>query len=372
MQTETARDATLAPRPARGVSTAGIALERGPALRPILSYATDALVPDAQFGAWRQHCAPVVEMVGTLTARPGYAARCTIWKLGPFALSAVVAPAARYRRTAAQIRRDALDHWVISLPRLGTHVMRTAGDGAGATAPTGLPYVFSLAEAFEGEHSDVDWLCLFVPREAFPELALTFDRCRHQVLDSGMGQLLAAFLGTLDTRLAVMTEAELPRLVAALRAVIAACVAPSAGTPEAAALQLELARRERVRQAIRRNLRSPTLTPQRICRLVGMSRSQLYRLFEPSGGVVRYIQTERLREAHRALSDPDNRRDIHDVAEDLGFFDASTFSRIFRRLYGCTPSQVRATAQAGGATGTLRREAPPGAPTDLATILRQL
>ena len=70
-------------------------------------------------------------------------------------------------------------------------------------------------------------------------------------------------------------------------------------------------------------------------------------MFEPSGGVARHIQAERLREAHRALADPDNQRDIHAVAEDLGFYDASTFSRTFRREYGCTPSEVRATALAG-------------------------
>ena len=371
MQTEAALDVTLTQRGVIRNAAVSDEVERSPALRPVLGHATAALPPEAQFEAWRRHCAPVIEMLAPLGDGPGYAARCTIWKLGPFALSAVVAPAARYRRTAAQIRRDALDHWVISLARRGTHGMQVAGSGAVSAAPAGLPYVFSLADAFEGERSDIDWLCLFVPREAFPELALTIDGSRHRALDSGMGQLLAGFLGTLDTRLAAMTEAELPRLVAALHGVIAACVAPSTGA-QAGAPQVELARRERVRQAIRRNLRSPTLTPQRICRLVGMSRSQLYRLFEASGGVVRYIQTERLREAHRALSDPDNRRDIHEVAEDLGFFDASTFSRIFRRVYGCTPSEVRATAAAGAAAGPVTRAPAAGPATDLASILRLL
>lgn len=371
MQTQAALDAMPAQHGVIRNGAIGGAVERSPALRPLLGYATTALPTEAQFEAWRRHCAPVVEMVEPLAGGPGYAARSTIWKLGPFALSAVAAPAARYRRTATQIRRDALDHWVISLARRGTHVMQVAGSDAASTAPAGLPYVFSLADAFEGERSDIDWVCLFVPREAFPELALTIDGSRHQALDSGMGQLLAGILGTLDTRLAAMTEAELPRLVAALRAVIAACVAPSAEA-QAGALQLDLARRERVRQAIRRNLRSPTLTPQRICRLVGMSRSQLYRLFESSGGVVRYIQTERLREAHRALSDPDTRRDIHEVAEDLGFFDASTFSRIFRRVYGCAPSEVRAAAVAGAAAGPVTRAPTAGPATDLASILRLL
>ena len=119
-------------------------------------------------------------------------------------------------------------------------------------------------------------------------------------------------------------------------------------------------------------MRSPTLTPKRLCRLIGMSRSQLYRLFEPMGGVARYIQAERLREAHRALADPDNARDIHEIAEDLGFFDASAFSRTFRREYGCKPSDVRAAALSGAGNIPLR-QAPAEAPAStLTAMLRAL
>jgi AraC-like DNA-binding protein len=347
---------------------------RGSLLRPLVALSTAGLPAAAQFGAWCEQCGPAVEMVEALGPEPGYPASCTSWKFGPFALSAVRAPAARYRRTRQQIRRDALDHWVITVTRRGTHGMRT--EAGTSTAPTALPCVFSFADAFEGQRSDIDWLCLFLPRETFPELGRLIDRCRQLPLDSGMGRLLACYLDSLDARLPGMTEAELPRLVAATRAMVAACVVPSAETREAAAIQLGWAQRERVRQAIRQKLCSPRLTPNRLCLTVGMSRSQLYRLFESSGGVARYIQTERLREAHRALSDPDARRDIREIAGDLGFFDASTFSRAFRREFGCTPIDVRMAALVGERSDPVRRLATPperpDAPLNLAAMLRML
>jgi AraC-like DNA-binding protein len=342
-------------------------------LQPLVATSTAWRPAAAQFKAWRERCASVVEIIDPLGAGPGYLAGCTAWKFGPFALSAVFAPAARYRRTRRQIRRDGLDHWAISVARRGTHSMRT--EAGTSTALTGLPYIFSLANAFEGQCSDIDWLCLFVPRETFPELGPVIDRCLHLPPGNGLGQLLASYLDSLEARLPAMTEAELPRLVAATRAVVGACIAPPAEVREAVAIQLGWARRERVRQAIRQNLRSPRLTPSRLCRMVGMSRSQLYRLFESSGGVARYIQAERLREAHRALSEPGTHRDIHEIAEDLGFFDASTFSRVFRREFNCTPSDVRTGALAGERIGPVRRPAVPdrpGAPLDFATMLRQL
>jgi AraC-like DNA-binding protein len=133
--------------------------------------------------------------------------------------------------------------------------------------------------------------------------------------------------------------------------------------------QVQLAR---IKTIIRQNLRSAMLGPERLCRLAGVSRSQLYRLFEPQGGVAHYIQAERLRAACRALTAFGGGRDISAIAEDVGFFDHSTFSRVFRREFGCTPRDFRTAAMTGQAAaarqaGASRREA-----CDLAGLLRQL
>jgi AraC-like DNA-binding protein len=59
------------------------------------------------------------------------------------------------------------------------------------------------------------------------------------------------------------------------------------------------------------------------------------------------------------------------VAEDLGFFDASAFSRIFRREFGCAPSEVRAAACPGGDI-VPRRPSMPGPADSLTELLRAL
>jgi AraC-like DNA-binding protein len=78
-----------------------------------------------------------------------------------------------------------------------------------------------------------------------------------------------------------------------------------------------------------------------------MSRSNLYRLFEDIGGVARYIQRERLLEAHAVLSDSASRQSISAIAEDLCFADPSAFSRTFKREFGYSPTEVRSAALAG-------------------------
>ena len=104
-------------------------------------------------------------------------------------------------------------------------------------------------------------------------------------------------------------------------------VAPSAERVAGAQRQIDVGRKERVRQVVRRHLRTPTLEAKTLARLVGMSRSNLYRLFEDTGGVARYIQRERLLEAHAVLTNPANSQSISAIAEDLCFADASSFSR---------------------------------------------
>jgi AraC-like DNA-binding protein len=134
--------------------------------------------------------------------------------------------------------------------------------------------------------------------------------------------------------------------------------------------QVDLGRKERVRQAVRRHLRTPTLGPKNLSRLVGMSRSNLYRLFEDIGGVARYIQRQRLLEAHAILSDPATTQSISAIAEDLCFADASSFSRTFKREFGYSPSEARSAALAGLAPPTTRRSRVASAEGEFAELLR--
>jgi AraC-like DNA-binding protein len=70
-----------------------------------------------------------------------------------------------------------------------------------------------------------------------------------------------------------------------------------------------------------------------------MSRSNLYRLFDDTGGVARYIRRERLLEARAVLSNPSTTQSISAITEDLCFADASSFSRAFKREFGIAPAK---------------------------------
>ncbi len=104
---------------------------------------------------------------------------------------------------------------------------------------------------------------------------------------------------------------------------------------------------DRVRQVVRRSLKSPRLGVDLICREAYASRSQIYRLLQGEGGVAKYIQKVRLSEGFAQLCDASCRDTIEAIAEKLCFSDASTFARAFRREFGVSPSDVRLAAQSG-------------------------
>jgi AraC-like DNA-binding protein len=95
------------------------------------------------------------------------------------------------------------------------------------------------------------------------------------------------------------------------------------------------------RRYIDANLDQMDLTPDSVLAASRLSRSTLYRLFEPEGGLVAYIRSRRLREAAEDLHRYRNKA-IVEIAYGLGFNSASDFTRAFRRAYDMSPSDFRA------------------------------
>ncbi len=298
-----------------------------------------------QADAWKAWFEPVFDVIRLGSGADSFLARNTIWKLDDLAVSRVSAPEVRVQRTPAHIRRNPVDHWVLSYCQKGETIIRTSR-GILRGHP-GVPFLWSLAEPSETVRTETERLQIFLSRDVFRDIAPVLDAAHGSVLDSPLGRLLGDFMLSLEHRLQGLDLRDMPRLTAATRALIAACVAPSADRITNAQNQIDQGRLERVRQTVRTHLRSPSLGPDTLCRAVGMSRSNLYRLLEGEGGVTRYIQRQRLLEARETISDPKNKRSISAISDELCFADASSFGRAFRTMFGHSASEFRSAALAG-------------------------
>ncbi len=98
---------------------------------------------------------------------------------------------------------------------------------------------------------------------------------------------------------------------------------------------------QRASSAARQGLSDPDFGPDELVAALGVSRSKLFRLFEPHGGVQRWMLAERLRASLQSIlrSTPDHK--ISAIARNHGFRSEAHFSRAFHKRYQISPSSVR-------------------------------
>lgn len=332
-----------------------------------IRFATRSYPVEAQFDVWREFMAPAIDLKHPGEAQSGFDAELTLWDLGQLAVTRAVMPTVGPLRVWEHVRRNPLDHWCLVLVR---DQMDAVAALRTETTP-GQLHVRSLGSEFVGHAIDREVISLYMPRAADGRNSQRFERLPAALGRSALTDLLVAFVESLVKRLDTATVAEVPALVEATNAMISACLMPRRDDVADAGKFLSDSLVERARQVIHREIYSPELTPDLVSREIGVSRSALYRLFEPFGGVRHAIQRERLFVAHAALSDPDNRAPILEIAEQSGFGDASSFSRAFRKEFGCSPRDVKAAGVIGTpvVTTALRTDA---RGSDLGAVLARL
>ena len=269
----------------------------------------------------------------------GFPADQAAWNLGGMIIVQQTIPAHSFVRSAARLRKSAIDHWYLSCLRSGR--TWTEVDGHVAEAQSGCVELRSLGHPFRGRSTEIESVCIYLPRERFTRVNAKLDARNNSMLTGNFADLLTDFINRTVERLRVLTAEDLPRVVQATSDLIVAGL--TAGTKsELAPSQLSsLALMERARRYIQTNLNTIDLAPDGISRDLGVSRTRLYQLFEASGGVLAYVQKRRLIASHQALGDPADARRIAEIAGSCGFSSAASFTRAFTREFGYSPREAR-------------------------------
>jgi AraC-like DNA-binding protein len=269
--------------------------------------------------------------------------------LGDFAVSRTKVTPVRMIRTAERVRADRNDRLNFFLFQRGAGLCDF--DSRPSIYGPGQVVLFDLAHPFDasgvGELSDT--AAVTVGRSTIRPLLLKDCDLHGLQFPEAVGRMMADHMIWLLRRLPYLDIEEGPAVARATLGLFAACI------EEALRLKLDqdhrdLRIRNRVGQYIDQNLRDPELAPDKICKMLGMSRSVLYRAFEPLAGIADYIRTRRLEAAHVLLEDPAVGRNISDIASEFGFASDAHFSRAFRQRYGYSPKVARSdNAEIGNA-----------------------
>ncbi|WP_141667950.1 MULTISPECIES: AraC family transcriptional regulator [unclassified Burkholderia] len=185
-----------------------------------------------------------------------------------------------------------------------------------------------------------DVVILIVPRNFIP-IDLS---SRHGTVFSGlMASLASQYIVGLAEHVGAISHAESKAIgdVTLNMLLAATSAAHDPIGPVRTNLEIELTRK--VKTYINNHLESPKLCVDSICHDIGLSRAALYRLFSRENlGVAEYIKLLRLRKIYYILRhSTESRIRISELADRYGFCYNSSFAKLFKRQFGCAPSEIR-------------------------------
>jgi AraC-like DNA-binding protein len=159
--------------------------------------------------------------------------------------------------------------------------------------------------------------------------------------DSGSARLLVRYMNALASELPALDPgADVAAANAALE-LLRAAVEPRVPTSRSAT---RAAARAEIRRYVRTHLADSLLGPASIARAYSMSVRALHALFEDTDtSVAGLVRSERLARCMEDLQRP-NGGSVTEIAFRWGFCDAAHFSRVFKRAFDATPSEIRHAA----------------------------
>jgi len=304
--------------------------------------------PGTAMEAWREASGPLFDISFRNEDAPeNFRLLLDSHHLGQMVLAYTRTVAQRFHRDRGAVARSAVDHYLVQI--------YTAGGFAGVAGTreirteAGDVSILDMSQTLSTEAPDFANVSLVVPRETLAPMLKDPDSLHGLVLPrtTALGQLLGDHLLSLRQAAPNMTEPDAMATRQATAALIAGAFGPAAAAAAAAGESLRTASLHTIKRYIERELASPELTPDTICRTFGLSRANLYRLFQPLGGVADYIRNRRLDRAFADLISPAlAHRRVTDISYSWGFESDAAFSRAFRHAFGLTPRDARAMRSA--------------------------
>jgi AraC-like DNA-binding protein len=239
-----------------------------------------------------------------------------------------------------RVENDGFDHFVLNYVVSGELIGGPAGKpirvGPGETL------LHDTSEPSETGADRVSLITVGLARDAVRAAVGGVEALHGYHVGAREGALLGALLRTLVEQVPHLPLGTHTAVTRSLIDLLSVAVNPTGATPRSEFYRLEHARYETVRRLIEANIGVSDFSVQDIIQTTGISRAGLYRLFEASGGVNRFIQLCRLQHLRDRL---DNRAfdalSLAELAPMLGFADESHASRLFKQTFGISPGAYR-------------------------------
>jgi AraC-like DNA-binding protein len=301
------------------------------------------------FAAFRELTAPMFDVdMPSPDQRAAHAMDFELYDYGPIKLGHSVATAAAtiMVRSPQLIARTGVDQFHVQYYRTNGFVMTV--DGAERQVAPGDIAMLDLARPVTLRTEGIDNLSIIVERGLLAPLLADVSDVHGLVLrrDSEAGIAVREHLDEMWLQGPDLTIADGLEWSRATASLLAGVIRANSQSRAATLAELRKSQFRAICRRIDKQIAAPDLGPASLVRDFYVTRPTLYRMFEPHGGIGRYILGRRLTGAFRDLSDPTlAHRKIAEILHLWGFTNHTAAGRAFRSAYGMTPSQCRSRAR---------------------------
>ena len=267
-----------------------------------------------------------------------FEAQLDVWLLGEMLITAGWQTASRMVRVADRVASDGIDYLTVMLVREG---LVTGQGGMRISCGAGQVLILDLAQTMDVQTSDNRNIGVRLSRALLGKFLHPLPDLHGAVFDGTVARVISDHFVSLVQHARAIPFEDVAIVARATAAIVAECLTTMPSPAELMLTSRTAAIRTRVAQYVEANLTSPSLRPDTLPDMLGMSRSSIYRAFEIHGGIALYVRNQRIETIHGLLGDPRESRSISELAFAFGFSSSEHFSTTFRRRFGYTAREVR-------------------------------
>lgn len=309
-------------------------------------FSTSAIAPGDRLARWDAALWNQVVPARTLSNGGLFDGDARHARLGSIHLFSIVASAHRFESAGTIGHAEHNDLALLVVQSIGAAIVAQGGReialAAGAWAICDADRPFSITSALEGKQ-----MLLLIPRGRLGGSAcLPNHLVRDYGAAGGTARLLPSYVAGLFDEIGVIADSNCDELAdVAAQLVRLSLLEARHATPS---ISMRETLRLRVKDYVRRNLRDPALTIERVAAAFGCTKRHLHKVFSGDEDTLsRFIWTQRLESCREALRNPLlSRHSITEIAFMWGFNNSAHFSKSFKERFGIPPGSVRRSAGA--------------------------
>ena len=309
---------------------------------PVACLSSKKIPLEHQFEVWKQTTSPLFDVIPMSNTR-SFSYSVTSYLVEQLAFTHAAFDKMQVNRTSQHLSSHRSDGITLQYYCAG-QIQGTLASGDQLRMASDRVSIQDFAHPYTGIGETGDQFAVIIPRHAIAahdQIYKSYPMFSWSV-NSPVGRVLTQAWLTIWQNLPHTSQTEAPAIAQGFIGLLNGLLSTKGNI--ATRVQVELATVDAMKAYLRDNLHLSNVGVDTLCQVFHCSRATVYRLFKTEGGIHAYVREQRLARCYQELRQlpPSSRKTISEIAGKWGFADAASFSRLFRKQYGMSPSDVGA------------------------------